>query len=152
MISIITIILPQDNGETMIITIPCETDVLYNFVNDNKNYVVNTCGKVYHVKYKDGQCRLDKTSLKQSKNRSKKGYNIVYLYENGKRKKWQVSRLVADTFIPNPENKPEVHHKNGNSLNDRLDNLQRVTKEEHEELHRQKRAAEKEQAKNNANQ
>lgn len=63
-----------------------------------------------------------------------------------------MSRLVADTFIPNPENKPEVHHKDSDSLNDRLDNLQRVTKEEHDELHRQKRAAEKGQAKNNANQ
>lgn len=149
MITTIKIILPQDNGNTITLSAQYETDVLYNFVNDNKNYVVNTYGEVYRVKYKDGQCKLDKTSLKPFKNRPKKGYNIVYLYENGKRKRKQSSRLVADTFIPNPENKPEVHHKNGDSLDDRLDNLQRVTKEEHDELHRQKRAAEKEQAKNN---
>ena len=106
---------------------------------------------MYRVKNEDGQGKLDKTSLKPFKNRPQKGYNLVDLYENGKRKRKQLSRLVADTFIPNPENKPEVHHKNRDSLDDRLDNLQRVTKEEHDELHRQMRAAEKAQAKNNDN-
>lgn len=75
--------------------------------------------------------------MKPFKNRANKGYNIVYLYENGKRKRKQVSRLVADAFIPNPDNKPIVHHKNVDSLDDRLDNLQRVTTEEHYNIHQE---------------
>lgn len=43
--------------------------------------------------------------------------------------------LVAQAFIPNPENKPEVHHIDKNPLNNCVDNLMWVTKEEHAALH-----------------
>ena len=39
-----------------------------------------------------------------------KGYFFVHLWKNGKLKMCLVHRLVAQTFIPNPENKPEVNH------------------------------------------
>lgn len=41
-----------------------------------------------------------------------------------------VSRLVAEAFIPNPENKPEVDHIDTNPFNDRVDNLKWVTHQE----------------------
>ena len=39
------------------------------------------------------------------------GYFQVYLWKNGEYKKCLVHRLVAQTFLPNPENKPQVNHK-----------------------------------------
>ena len=41
-----------------------------------------------------------------------------------------LSRVVAMTFIPNPDNKPEVNHKDENSKNDRVDNLEWMTRKE----------------------
>ena len=48
---------------------------------------------------------------------------------------YAVHRLVALAFVPNPDNKPMVHHANGNSLDNRSDNLAWVTPEEHRALH-----------------
>ena len=52
------------------------------------------------------------------------------LYKNGKRENKLVNRLVAEAFIPNPENKPEVNHIDGNPLNNFVTNLEWATKAE----------------------
>lgn len=50
---------------------------------------------------------------------------MVGLFDSAtkKQKMYYVHRLLAQTFIPNPENKPCVNHKDGNKLHNSLDNL-----------------------------
>ena len=62
------------------------------------------------------------TLLKLSKN--KYGYIQVYLYKNGIRTGLKVHRLVAQAFIPNPDNLPQVNHKDEDKTNNRVDNLE----------------------------
>ncbi len=57
-------------------------------------------------------------------------YRSVQLFNNGKYKQVPVHRLVIETFIPNPENKAYVNHKDGNKLNNHVDNLEWVTAKE----------------------
>lgn len=49
---------------------------------------------------------------------------------NGKQKTVQVHRWIAETFIPNPDNKPEINHIDGNPLNNNVSNLEWVTHQE----------------------
>jgi hypothetical protein len=57
-------------------------------------------------------------------------YSVVSLYEDGKKHTKFVHRLVAQTFIPNSNNLPIVNHKDGNKLNNHVDNLEWVTSAE----------------------
>jgi hypothetical protein len=58
---------------------------------------------------------------------SKKGYHSVELIKNKKGVKIAIHRLVAIAFIPNPENKPEVNHKDLDKSNNHVDNLEWCT-------------------------
>lgn len=58
------------------------------------------------------------------------GYFAVTLYFEGFSHQYLVHRLVALTFIPNPKNKPEVNHKDGNKLNNEASNLEWSTNKE----------------------
>lgn len=61
-------------------------------------------------------------------NRINGGYLQVYFSINGKQINKLVHRLVAETFIPNPNNMPEVNHKDGNRSNNNAINLEWCSK------------------------
>lgn len=60
------------------------------------------------------------------------GYKMVSLYKNTERKNKYVHRLVAEAFIKNIENKPMINHKDGNKLNNRMENLEWCTNQENQ--------------------
>ena len=58
------------------------------------------------------------------------GYKEVLLSENGRTNNARVHRLIAETFIPNPDNLRDVNHKDGNKLNNDISNLEWVSHSE----------------------
>ena len=57
------------------------------------------------------------------------GYLKVNLYKDGKVKECRINRLVAQAFLPNPDNLPEVNHKDKIRTNNRVDNLEWCTRQ-----------------------
>ena len=84
------------------------------------NYSVSSAGEVRN----DQRSRILKPRIDGT------GYFAVYLSKNGGSKSISIHRLVALHFIPNPENKKCVDHKNNNILNNNLQNLRWATKSE----------------------
>lgn len=66
-----------------------------------------------------------------------KGYRRVALSNENKRKIYPVHVLVAKAFIPNPENKPFVNHKDGNKRNNDVSNLEWCTRAENQKHSRE---------------
>ena len=58
------------------------------------------------------------------------GYYSVTLFKNEKGKHFTIHRLVAKAFIPNPYNKPQINHIDGNKLNNNVSNLEWCTQQE----------------------
>ena len=77
-------------------------------------YFVTSCGKVWSYKYKKFL----------SPDKSGGGYYRVSLNKNGVAIHKLVHRLVAESYIPNPNNLPEVNHKDENKSNNSLSNLE----------------------------
>ena len=86
-------------------------------------YQVSDQGNIRRI-YKNGNIKL----LKKIKHPS--GYLNIRLYKNNKGKNFKIHRLVAEVFIPNPENKPQVNHIDGDKHNNRVENLEYVTSSE----------------------
>ena len=85
------------------------------------NYYVTETGDIYSINYLNAGRVHKLTPI------NNKGYLKVALYNNGKCSFFQVHRLVAKAFIPNPENKPQVNHKNGVKTDNNVQNLEWVS-------------------------
>lgn len=90
----------------------------------NGRYEISNTGKVRSNNY------LGHGTTKELKPWANGGYKRVNMTIAGKKTNRLVHRLVAEAFIPNPENKPEVNHQDGNKHNNRADNLEWSTRKE----------------------
>jgi hypothetical protein len=104
--------------------------------NDIKYFILNYELRTgYYVIQSDGgivstRSRCNAKFLKQTVLPT--GYLQVSIMNKGKCKSKLVHRLIAQAFIPNPENKPCVNHKDGNKLNNDVSNLEWCTYSENE--------------------
>ena len=78
------------------------------------DYLITEEGDVYSRKF---------GKLKKMKQRTER-YKAINLWNNGKEKAHYVHRLVAETYIPNPDNLPEVNHKDEDKTNNNVANLE----------------------------
>lgn len=95
-------------------------------------YEVSNHGKIKRVigwKGTNGAYRKP-SGLIAENNTSKRGYKEVRLCKNGETRDFKIHRLVAQAFIPNPHNLPQVNHIDGNKGNNRVDNLEWVTSQQ----------------------
>jgi len=94
----------------------------------NKLFPIKNYEGLYSIT-KSGGVYSHRGKGKWLKLKCNKGYLSIILSNAGIKSKY-VHRLVAETFIPNPENKPEVNHKNGDKSNNNDWNLEWATRVE----------------------
>jgi len=93
-------------------------------------YYVTKDSEVFSVLRKGEPYRMV-GAVMYDKSRDSKTYRLLCLTaDDGVASSLYLHRIVAEAFIPNPENKPEVNHKDGNKLNNKLDNLEWATRSE----------------------
>jgi len=92
---------------------------IWKTLEDFQDYQVSNLGRIKISKL--GVQKISKCSL------STKGYQSVSLVDEYKYKRIRIHGLVAIYFIPNPENKKTVNHKNGIKWDNRVENLEWCT-------------------------
>ena len=92
-------------------------------IKDHENYYVDTEGNVY---------RMLQPHWKKD---TKRTYKQIALSEKGNVKSHLIHHLVAETFIPNPNNYNSIHHINGDRLDNRVENLEWIDESDHRALH-----------------
>lgn len=89
-------------------------------------YDISNLGRVKSLPKQSGS-RLNINSTIMRLGSDKNGYSVISLSKNGKYKLCKVHRLVGQAFIPNPENKPCINHKNLIKNDNAFVNLEWVT-------------------------
>lgn len=97
-----------------------EIQIKFYKIKKYPNYYISKCGSIYSK-------NIDLILIQNKNNR---GYPRIRLFNDKKYQDLLISRLVAETFIPNPKNKPQVNHIDGNPMNNHIDNLEWNTKSE----------------------
>jgi len=97
---------------------------IWKTITNFENYSVSNLGQI-----------KNNISGKILKNNIKDGYSGISLVNNEIKKYYKIHRLVALAFIPNPENKSDVNHKDKNKLNNNINNLEWMTRKENN-IHR----------------
>ena len=104
-----------------------------NVVGFEDSYILSDKGEILS---KDRMCtdaigrKRFRKGVKINPDVAANGYYRITLSKNGSKKQVYLHRLLANHFIPNPNNLPQVNHKDGNKLNCDLDNLEWVTVQE----------------------
>ena len=94
-------------------------------IKNYENYQISDCGKV-----RSNFRSKDKSKYKEIKLQNNNGYKLVQLNNKDSKLMFRVHRLVAEAFIPNPENKRTVNHKDGDKSNNSVNNLEWATHSE----------------------
>lgn len=89
---------------------------------------VRTLNKITYSKL-HGERHWKNRILKEKRNKKSRMVQVT-LYKNGIGTSYLVHRLVGEAFIPNPENKPQINHIDGNRHNNCVDNLEWCTSRE----------------------
>lgn len=88
-------------------------------------YEISTAGVIRRLS--DSSTGGHKTGKVMQHKQHKNGYSFITLSKDGKTKDYSIHRLVAATFIPNPEKKSTVNHIDGDRRNNCVDNLEWAT-------------------------
>jgi hypothetical protein len=91
----------------------------------NTNYFVNELGQIKTTNWKNAKIERNMSPCINSS-----GYYQTVFVIDGNNKSVTIHRIIAEVFIPNPDKKPEVNHKNGNKLDNTVENLEWVTRKE----------------------
>lgn len=106
---------------------------LWKDISGKTGYQVSNLGRVRSVDReipaKNGGLRFYKGKILRT-SLDTRGYPTAQFQHNSKHSSRLVHRLVAEAFIPNPENKPQINHKDGNKENNHVGNLEWVTPKE----------------------